>query len=69
MKKDNERSSVVFQTKLGNVKDALNMLLDKGLITTDLYVKFLIRILEIETMKELDNLVTDVASVCKTKGL
>lgn len=69
MTKENERYSIVFRTKLGNVKDALNMLMDKGIITADTYIKFLIRILEVSTMQELDSLVTEVAEICKTKGL
>ena len=65
----NERDSIVFQTKLGNIKDALNMLLDKGIITANTYIDFLIRVLEIETMEELNNLIADVANICKTRGL
>jgi hypothetical protein len=69
MNEKNDRGSLVFQNKLGNVKDALNILLDKGFITSDVYMRFIVRILELETMEELDNLVTEVAQICKAKGL
>jgi hypothetical protein len=67
MEKD-DRSSIVFRTKLENVKDALNMLLDKGIITADTYIKFLVRMLEVRTMEEVDELITQVAELCKRGG-
>ena len=64
MEKDN-RNSIAFQTKLGNVKDAVNMLLDKGIIDANTYIQFLVRVLEVRAMEELDQLVTDVARTCR----
>lgn len=67
MEKD-DRDSIVFRTKMNNVKDAINMLLDKGIIDVDTYTSFLIRILEVNAMEDLDELVTEVAQICKGRG-
>jgi len=64
----NDRDSIVFRNRLDSVRDAINMLLDKVIIDTDTYVSFLVRILEVRAMEDLDELVSEVTQICKERG-
>ena len=60
-----DTASVLFRIKLSNIKEIINVLLDKGIITSEVYVEFLIRILETKTFEGLSQIAHDIAELCK----
>ncbi len=57
-----------YNQRSTTVNNAINGLLDAGLISTTTYAEFLMRLLDARTEYDLDRIIEDVKGLCKKGG-